>query len=59
MTGGFLKRNYSDQKFKILKKELSPKNSIPGKVVLQEQRRDKENIEIKFIDMVLGNDLWM
>ena len=45
--------------FKILKKKLSPKNSIPGKVVLQEQRRDKENIEIKFIDMVLGNDLWM
>ena len=35
--------------FKILKKELSPKNSIPGKAVLQKQRRDKEIIGIKFL----------
>ena len=45
--------------FKIFEKELSPKNSIPGKAVLQKQRRDKENIGIKFLDMGLGNDLWM
>ena len=43
--------------FKIFEKELSPKNSIPGKAVLQKQRRDKENIGIKFLDMGLGNDL--
>ena len=44
---------------KIFEKELSPKNSIPGKADLQKQRRDKENIGIKFLDMGLGNDLWM